>query len=108
MPAILLVAVIGAGLASFTPIIWGLLQEITPPDLCGRIFGIFNTSAMAASMIGMVAFGWATDKLGPQTSLLGMATIFWVTGGATLLLRQFGDLQPAAKSGGQEEKKAAS
>ncbi|MER3422234.1 MAG: hypothetical protein C4293_02390 [Nitrospiraceae bacterium] len=93
--AIGLVAVIGAGLASFTPIVWGLLQEMTLEQLRGRVFSIFNTGAMSASMIGMVAFGWATDHLGPQISLLGMAGIFWVTGGAFLGLWRFSDLSPA-------------
>jgi MFS family permease len=90
-----LVTVIGAGLASFTPITWGLLQEITPEPLRGRVFGIFNTAAMSASMIGMVAFGWGTDKLGPHVSLLAMAGILWLTGCATVALWRFGNLSPA-------------
>lgn len=87
-----LVAIIGAGLAAFTPVMWGLLQEMTPEQLRGRIFSIFNTGAMSASMLGMVAFGWGTDRLGPQVSLVGMAVVFWMTAGISLLLRQFADL----------------
>ena len=90
--ALALVAVIGAGLAAFTPIVWGMLQELAPENLRGRIFSIFNTGAMSASMIGMVAFGWTTDRLGAPTTLLGMAAIFWVTAAASLLLWKFGDL----------------
>ena len=86
-----LVAIIGAGLAAFTPIVWGLLQEMTPEALRGRIFAIFNTAAMSASMIGMVLFGWVTDRVGPQTSLFGMGVILWVTATASLLLWNFGD-----------------
>ena len=86
-----LVAIIGAGLAAFTPIVWGLLQEMTPETLRGRIFAIFNTAAMSASMIGMVLFGWVTDRVGPQMSLLGMGVILWVTATASLLLWNFGD-----------------
>jgi MFS family permease len=89
--AIGLVTTIGAGLAAFTPVVWGILQEMTPEKLRGRVFSIFNTGAMSASMIGMVAFGWTTDRLGPRISLLGMATIFAMTAGASLLLWQFGD-----------------
>ncbi|HET7058003.1 MAG TPA: MFS transporter [Nitrospiraceae bacterium] len=91
--SIALVAIIGAGLAAFTPIVWGLLQEMTPETLRGRIFAIFNTAAMSASMIGMVLFGWVTDRVGPQTSLLGMGVILWVTATASLLLWKFGDLK---------------
>jgi DHA3 family macrolide efflux protein-like MFS transporter len=95
IPAILLMAVVGAGLAAFTPVVWSLLQEMTREDLRGRVFGIFNTGAMAASMIGMVVFGWAADKLGAGPSLLGMSIIMWTSAGSLLLLRQFGNLEPA-------------
>lgn len=100
--AIALVAVIGAGLAAFTPIVWGMLQEMAPEDLRGRIFSIFNTGAMSASMIGMVAFGWTTDRLGAPISLLGMAAIFWLTAAASLLLWKFGDVSQV-KSGSDQE-----
>jgi hypothetical protein len=69
-------------------IVWSLLQEMTPDALRGRVFGIFNTGAMAASMIGMVAFGWATDRdwgLGAHASLIGMTAIFGITAAALLL-----------------------
>ena len=83
---------IGAGLATFTPVMWGLLQDMTPEPLRGRIFSIFNTGAMSASMLGMVAFGWATDRLGAQVSLVAMAVIFWLTAMISLLLRQFANV----------------
>lgn len=104
--AIVLVAIIGAGLAAFTPIVWGMLQEMAPEQLRGRIFSIFNTGAMSASMVGMVAFGWTTDRLGPQISLFGMAAIFWVTAAASLLLWKFGDLSQV-KSGADQEGRVA-
>jgi MFS transporter, DHA3 family, macrolide efflux protein len=91
--AIALVAVVGAALAAFTPVVWGMLQELAPEKLRGRIFAIFNTGAMSASMIGMVAFGWVTDRLGPQISLFGMAAIFFLTACSTLLLWKFGELK---------------
>jgi MFS family permease len=104
--AIVLVAIIGAGLAAFTPIVWGMLQEMAPENLRGRIFSIFNTGAMSASMIGMVAFGWTTDRLGPQVSLFGMAVIFWLTATAALLLWKFGDLSHV-KSGSDQKGRVA-
>lgn len=93
--ALLLVTAIGASLASFTPIAWGVLQEMTPDDLRGRVFALFNTGAMSSSMIGMVTFGWVTDRLGPRSSLLGMAGIFLITAAASGLLTQQGDFTPA-------------
>ena len=104
--AIGLVAIIGAGLAAFTPIVWGMLQEMAPENLRGRIFSIFNTGAMSASMIGMVAFGWTTDRLGPQVSLFGMAVIFWLTATAALLLWKFGDLSHVKSGSGQKSRVA--
>jgi DHA3 family macrolide efflux protein-like MFS transporter len=95
LAAMVLVALVGAGLASFSPIVWGLLQKMTPDALRGRVFGIFNTGAMAASMIGMVAFGWTTDRLGAKVSLIGMTAIFGITAVSLILLRQFGDLRPS-------------
>jgi MFS transporter, DHA3 family, macrolide efflux protein len=97
VPSIGLVAVIGAGLASFTPIMWGLLQDMTPEHLRGRVFSIFNTGAMSASMLGMVAFGWGTDRLGPQVSLGAMAVIFWLTAAILVLLRQFAGLEDSKR-----------
>ena len=79
VPALGLVALIGAGLAVFTPIAWGVLQELTPEEKRGRVFAILNTGAMSASMIGLVGFGWGTDRLGPSISLLGMASVFFLS-----------------------------
>jgi MFS family permease len=86
-----LVAIIGAALAAFTPVVWGLLQEMTPEALRGRVFSVLNTGAMSASMLGMVGFGWTADRLGPVLSLLGMTGAFVVTASVTLLLWRFGE-----------------
>jgi DHA3 family macrolide efflux protein-like MFS transporter len=90
-PAIGLAAVIGAALATFTPVAWGLLQEMTPDELRGRVFSVLNTGAMSASMLGMVGFGWTADRLGPVMSLFGMTAVFALTAGVTLLLSYFGE-----------------
>lgn len=105
--SIVLVALIGAGLASFTPIVWGMLQEMAPEKLRGRIFSIFNTGAMSASMIGMVAFGWTTDRLGPQISLFGMAAVFWLTAAASLALWKFADLSQVKSGADQQGQRVA-
>ena len=96
LTAIGLVAVIGAALAAFTPIVWGLLQEMTPDDLRGRVFSVLNTGAMSASMLGMVGFGWTADRVGPILSLYGMTAVFTMTAGVTVLLWQFGDWKSPA------------
>lgn len=97
--AIALAGLIGAALATFTPVVWGLFQELTPERLRGRVFSILNTGAMSASMLGMVLFGWTADRLGPAISLLGMTGVFVVTASMTLVLSSFGDWSPPAHGG---------
>ena len=86
--AILLVALVGASLALFTPIVWGMLQELTTANLRGRVFTIFSSAAMLTSMVGMLAFGWAADTLGPAVSLVAMAGVLAATGLFATLLNQ--------------------
>jgi hypothetical protein len=63
----------------FTPLVWTILQELTPAPLLGRVFTSFATGGMAASMAGMAGFGWATDMLGPGVSLGGISFILLLT-----------------------------
>ncbi len=74
--------VIGASTAMFTPLVWSMLQELTPPPLLGRVFTSFATGGMATSMAGMAGFGWATDMLGPWVSLGGISFILLITAAA--------------------------
>ena len=70
-----LIIVFGGSTAVFTPIVWAMLQELTPPHLLGRVFTTFSTGAMAAAMAGMAGFGWATDVIGPSASLIGIGVL---------------------------------
>ena len=76
------IVVIGVSTAMFTPLVWSMLQELTPAPLLGRVFTSFGTGGMAASMVGMVGFGWATDMLGPAVSLGGISLILLMTAAA--------------------------
>lgn len=73
-----LILVIGGSTALFTPIVWAMLQEMTPAHLLGRMFTTFNTGSMASAMAGMAGFSWATDAVGPAATLVAI--------GVTLLL----------------------
>ena len=82
LAALTLVPLVGVSSALFTPLLWSLLQELTPHQLLGRVFTIMNAVAMAASTVGMTVFGWVTDTLGTSISLvtiglmlLGTATV---------------------------------
>jgi MFS family permease len=70
-----LVIVIGASFALFIPVVWGVLQELTPEHLLGRVFTMFTTGGMAFAMAGMLGFGWAADAVGPTPSLVGIGII---------------------------------
>lgn len=70
-----LIIVFGGSTAVFTPIVWAMLQELTPEHLLGRVFTTFSTGAMAAAMAGMAGFGWATDIIGPSASLIGIGVL---------------------------------
>lgn len=70
-----LIVVFGGSTAVFTPVVWAMLQELTPEPLLGRVFTTFSTGAMASAMVGMAGFGWAADALGPAASLVGIGTV---------------------------------
>jgi MFS family permease len=70
-----LILIIGGSTALFMPIVWGVLQEVTPAPLLGRVFTTFSTGSMASAMAGMAGFGWAADTMGPHVSLLGIGLV---------------------------------
>ncbi len=74
-----LIVVFGGSTAVFTPVVWAMLQELTPEHLLGRVFTTFSTGAMASAMAGMAGFGWAADVLGPAVSLVGIGVVFLST-----------------------------
>jgi MFS family permease len=77
--AALLIVVFGGSTAVFTPIVWAMLQELTPESLLGRVFTTFSTGAMASAMAGMAGFGWAADAIGPAASLVGIGVVLLCT-----------------------------
>lgn len=70
-----LIAAIGGSSGLVTPIVSASLQERTPKDLLARVFGLFNTGAMAFAMIGMTAVGWAADTFGASVSLTAIGLV---------------------------------
>jgi len=85
-----LILVIGGSTALFMPVVFGMLQEVTPAPLLGRVFTTFSTGSMASAMAGMAGFGWAADTMGPHVSLLGIGFVLLGTACvAALCSRQF-------------------
>lgn len=77
--AALLMIIIGGSTALFTPIVWSVLQEITPGHMLARVMTTFSTGGMFAAMLGMTVFGWAADALGATVSLIGIGLILLIT-----------------------------
>jgi MFS family permease len=67
-----LVILIGCSSACFMPVVWSVLQELTPEHLLGRVFTMFSTGGMASAMAGMGGFGWAADNVSTSASLMGV------------------------------------
>lgn len=93
-----MIALIGGSTAVFTPLVWAMLQELTPTHLLGRVFTSFATGGMASSMAGMAGFGWAADAIGPGASLGGISLILLVTAAsAGLISRAIGPATAPAR-----------
>jgi MFS transporter, DHA3 family, macrolide efflux protein len=85
-PAGVLMIIIGGSTALFTPVVWAVLQEMTPSHMLGRVMTTFSTAGMFAAMLGMTSFGWAADTLGASISLIGIGLILLMT---ALMAAQF-------------------
>ena len=66
-------------MGAFTPIAWGVMQELTPRTMIGRVLGLYSTGAMAAAISGISAFGWVTERFGESAGVAGIAAIFLLT-----------------------------
>jgi MFS transporter, DHA3 family, macrolide efflux protein len=77
--SILVVIAIGMGSGVLTPIEWGIIQEISPPQLLGRVLALYGTFAMLAAIAGMTTFGWIMEHVGEFATLLGMGLVLLIT-----------------------------
>lgn len=84
----ILMALIGGGMGAFTPIAWGIIQELTPSHMVGRVLGLYGTGAMTTAIIGISAFGWLTERSGPGASLLGIGIVMLLTASVALRMRR--------------------
>ena len=76
--ATLLVAIIGMGFGTWTPIAWGMIQEFSPAHLVGRVMAIYTAIATATSMAGMAFFGWMTERFNEHTSVIGIGVVLFM------------------------------
>jgi MFS transporter, DHA3 family, macrolide efflux protein len=74
-----LMMVIGGGMGAFTPIAWGVVQELTPRMMVGRVLGLYGTGAMTAAISGISMFGQITERFGESTGITGIGATFFLT-----------------------------
>lgn len=75
----LLMSIIGGGMGAFTPIAWGIVQELTPGNLIGRVMSLYGTGAMTAAISGISIFGWVTERFGESMGIAGIGAMFLLT-----------------------------
>jgi MFS family permease len=86
-PAVVLMTVVGVGLGALTPIAWGIVQEISPPTMVGRVMALYTAVAMATSLAGIWFFGWITQVFGEPSGVLGIGVVLLLVGAASVLLK---------------------
>jgi len=75
----LLMVVIGGGMGAFTPIAWGIVQELTAENFVGRVMSLYTTGAMTDAISGISLFGWVTERFGESTGIAGIGAAFLLT-----------------------------
>ena len=86
--ATVLVVLVGVGLGTWTPIAWGIIQEISPARMVGRVMALYTAIATATSMAGMTFFGWLIDVSNESVSLVGIGAVLLVLATSSLWLRR--------------------
>lgn len=74
--ATILMTLIGMGFGTWTPIAWGIIQEISPAYMVGRVMALYTAAATATSMAGMTFFGWLIEVSSESISLVGISAVF--------------------------------
>lgn len=109
--ALSLVAAIGATSGLVNPFVSASLQERTPREMLARVFSVFNSGTLVASMAGMTATGWVADRMGPVVSLVGIAMVHAAAAVLTALLipwcHRLRSQEEARKAGPATSRKAA-
>jgi MFS family permease len=87
--AALFMGLIGAGVGTLTPIAWGVLQEIAPVNMVGRVLAIYTTAAMSMAIAGMTVFGWIAQQFGEAAAVIGIGAVMFATAALSVALSRF-------------------
>lgn len=93
-----IVIIVGGSTAVLNPIVWALLQEVTPEHLIGRVLTTFSVGSMASAMAGMTGFGWVADAMGPAASLIGLGSVLLLTAAVAVCCTQRIGFVPAVRA----------
>jgi MFS family permease len=69
-------ALVGVAAGPINPIYAIVLQEHTPSEMRGRVFGVVDSIAMAAMPLGMALGGFLIEGLGLVPTLVGMGAVY--------------------------------
>ena len=78
--AAVLLMLLGGGLGVLTPVAWGVLQEVAPAHMLGRVLAFYTLGAMGAAMAGITIFGWITGQFGVPTAVVTIGLVMACTG----------------------------
>ena len=78
--AAVLLMLLGAGLGVLTPVAWGVLQEVAPAHMLGRVLAFYTLGAMGAAMAGITLFGWITGQFGVPVAVVTIGVVMACTG----------------------------
>lgn len=81
--AAVLLMLLGAGLGVLTPVAWGVLQEVAPAHMLGRVLAFYTLGAMGSAMAGITLFGWITGQFGVPTAVVTIGVVMGSTGLST-------------------------
>ena len=87
--AAVFMGLIGAGVGTLTPIAWGVLQEIAPVNMVGRVLAIYTTAAMSMAIAGMTVFGWIAQQFGEAAAVIGIGAVMFATAVLSVALSRF-------------------
>jgi hypothetical protein len=90
LAAAILMVVIGWSAAAFSPVIISLVEGSTPAALRARVLTAFSSANMAAVTVGMMAFGWAADRLGNDIALRGIGGVLLTSALALWIVMRVG------------------
>jgi DHA3 family macrolide efflux protein-like MFS transporter len=81
--AAVLLMLLGAGLGVLTPVAWGVLQEVAPAHMLGRVLAFYTLGAMGSAMAGITLFGWITGQFGVPAAVVTIGVVMGGTGLST-------------------------